>query len=195
MQLTARFTEALTFAAMLHGDQCRKGTGIPYLSHLLAVAAAVLENGGSEDEAVAALLHDSVEDRADRFGGSANLLATIQGRFGERVAEIVKGCSDSETIPKPPWRERKERYLAHLAEADRSVLLVSAADKLHNARRILTDYRQLGEALWPRFNAPGRDILWYYASLVEAYRGSPLSPSLLVEELAEVVTDLARRMA
>jgi len=195
MELTARFTEAMTFTALLHGDQFRKGTDVPYLSHLLAVAGSVIENGGSEDEAIAALLHDAIEDRADRLGGSENLLALIRRRFGVRVAEIVIGCSDSEAIPKPPWRERKERYLAHLAEADRSVLLVSAADKLHNARRILADYRQLGETLWPRFNAPGRDILWYYASLVEAYRGSSLSPRQLVEELAEVVTELARRMA
>ena len=125
--LTDRFDRAFAFARHLHRDQFRKGTAIPYTAHLLAVAALVLEDGGDEDQAVAALLHDAVEDH-----GGLGRLEEIRQLFGERVAEIVEGCSDSFTIPKPPWRERKERYIEHLRHADAGVRRVSLADKLHN---------------------------------------------------------------
>lgn len=183
MTLSARFEEALTFAARLHAGQVRKGTAIPYVAHLLAVASLVLEHGASDDEAIAALLHDAAEDQ----GGKATL-DEIRSRFGDVVAEIVEGCTDAWTIPKPPWRERKEAYLASLREASASVCLVSTADKLHNARTILGDYRVLGESLWGRFNG-GRDgTLWYYRSLVEVLRAT--GPNSLVEELDRVVSEI-----
>jgi GTP pyrophosphokinase len=152
MILTERFEEALAFAARLHNAQVRKGTGIPYVSHLLAVASIALEHGADEDEAIAALLHDAVEDQ-----GGDTARQEIRRRFGERVAAIVDGCTDAETTPKPPWRERKERYVAHVADAPPSVRLVSAADKLHNARAILADLRATGDAVWGRFK--GRHAL------------------------------------
>lgn len=185
MTLTDRFEEALAFAARLHRAQIRKGTAIPYVSHLLAVAGIALEHGADEDEAIAALLHDAVEDQ----GGDATR-QEIRRRFGDRVAQIVDGCTDAETTPKPPWRERKERYVAHIAEASPSVLLVSAADKLHNARAILADLRTCGEAVWTRFKGGKEGTLWYYRSLVEAFGAR--GPSPLVEELARTVAEIER---
>ena len=132
MILSTRFEEALVFAAQLHREQTRKGTTIPYIAHLLGVASIVLEYGGDEDEAIAALLHDAIEDQ-----GGASTREEIRRRFGETVVAIVNGCTDAEVIPKPPWRARKEDYIAHMAHASPSVRLVSAADKLHNARAIL----------------------------------------------------------
>lgn len=152
MELSTRFDEALIFASRLHAKQVRKGSGIPYISHLLAVTALVLEHGGGEDEAIAALLHDAIEDQ----GGDATR-QEIRRRFGEVVVEIVNGCTDTDSTPKPPWRERKEAYIAHLPTATSSILLVSAADKLHNVRSILNDYRVVGEEIWQRFKA-GKQI-------------------------------------
>ena len=188
MTLTARFEEALVYAARLHAGQLRKGTAIPYVSHLLAVAGLVLENGGVEDEAIAALLHDAVEDQ-----GGAATREEIRRRFGESVAVIVDGCTDAETIPKPPWRERKERYVAHIADAPASVRLVSASDKLHNARSILSDLRSDGEAVWQRFKGGKEGTLWYYRSLVEAFRAHGSSP--LVDELTRTVAAIERLAA
>lgn len=180
-----RFEEALLYAARVHAMQRRKGTAIPYVTHLLAVAAIVGEGGGTEEETIAALLHDAVEDQ----GGQARL-ADIRARFGDAVAMIVWGCTDAETIPKPPWRARKETYVAHLAEAIPAVLLVSSADKLHNARAILADLRAGGDALWARFTG-GRDgTLWYYRALTEAYQRRGGGP--IVEELDRVVTEIER---
>ncbi len=187
-RLGERFEEALVFAATLHRHQIRKGTEVPYVVHLLAVANLVIEHGGDEDEAIAALLHDAVEDQ----GGDATL-DRIRRRFGPRVADIVEACSDTAESPKPPWRERKERYLAHLrAEGRGSVLLVSIADKLHNINSTLTDLRTLGPSIWRRFTA-GRDgSLWYYRQLVDAYREAPGSPRIagLIERLDALVTKL-----
>ena len=180
-----KFEEALIYAARLHRDQPRKATGIPYVTHLLAVAAIVGENGGTEDEVVAALLHDAPEDQ----GGEARL-AEIRERFGAEVADIVAGNSDTYQEPKPPWRGRKERYVAHVARAPHSVRLVSAADKLHNARSVLADLRCLGEDLWPRFNGGREGTLWYYRALVEAFRSAGSNP--VVEELDRVVGELER---
>lgn len=186
--LSPRFDDALVYASQLHRDQVRKGTHIPYVSHLLAVAAIVLEHGGREDEAIAALLHDAVEDQ----GGSETREA-IRERFGEDVAAIVDGCSDADTLPKPPWDERKKAYVAHVVIAPPSVRLVSAADKLHNARAILADYRQLGETLWDRFNG-GRDgTLWYYRALADAFRS--VEPNALSEELDRTVAELEHMAA
>ena len=188
MMLTAGFEEALVYATRLHAGQLRKGTAIPYVSHLLAVAGIVLENGGVEDEAIAALLHDAVEDQ-----GGATTREEIRRRFGESVASIVDGCTDAETIPKHQWRERKEPYVAHIAEAPASVRLVSAADKLHNARSILSDLRSCGATVWDRFKGGKEGTLWYYRSLVEAFRAHGSSP--LVEELMRTVAEIERLAA
>lgn len=186
--LTERFTKALTYACELHATQARKGTQIPYVSHLLAVGSLVLEHGGNEDEAIAAVLHDAVEDQ-----GGAPTAAAIREKFGNRVADIVLGCSDTDVIPKPPWRERKEKYIAHvIGGKDASVRLVSAADKLHNARAILADYREHRSQLWHRFNG-GLDTLWYYRALVKAFASH--GPSRLVDELDRVVTELEKEAA
>ena len=181
MPYTEKFENALEYAARLHRNQCRKGTNIPYITHLLAVASIVGENGGTEHEVVAALLHDGPEDQ-----GGIPILEGIRARFGDEVAELVDGCSDTYEDPKPPWRERKERYLAHLAEAPDPVRLVSSADKLHNARAVLSDYRKLGEDLWTRFNGGKEGTLWYYRAVVDTLQGG----GPIVEELDRVVVDL-----
>ena len=157
-----RFDTALAYASALHRTQVRKETGVPYVSHLLAVAALVLESGeaGHEDVAIAALLHDAIEDQ----GVSADELAA---RFGDRVASIVRECTDTDEHPKPPWRPRKEAYLAHLESASHDALVVTAADKVHNCRATLHDLRAAGPSTWSRFNAGPTDQLWYYDSLVE----------------------------
>ena len=178
-----RLQEAFTYASDLHAEQKRKGTNIPYISHLMGVAAIVLEHGGTEDEAIAALLHDAVEDQ----GGRATL-EKIRKRFGDEVAQTVEGCTDADTNPKPPWRERKEKYITHLHKADASVRLVSAADKLHNVRTILADYRKVGEALWERFRGGKDGTLWYYRTLAKTFR--EIYPSPLADELGRVVSEL-----
>lgn len=185
MVLSARFEEALVFAARLHAEQIRKGSGVPYISHLLAVSALVLEHGGNEDEAIAALLHDAIEDQ----GGDATR-QTIHQLFGENVVAIVDGCSDTDRVPKPPWRVRKEAYIAHLHTASPSILLVSAADKLHNVRAILNDYRAVYEEIWQRFKAGKTGTLWYYQALLEVYKTR--YPSLLVDELEKTFDDLLK---
>jgi (p)ppGpp synthase/HD superfamily hydrolase len=183
MALTSRFQEALELAFRLHIDQKRKGTAIPYIAHLLGVASLVLENGAGEDEAIAALLHDAVEDQ-----GGEETRRLIREKFGERVAQIVDGLTDSNITPKPPWRERKESYLAHLRQADAAVRLVSAADKLYNARAILRDYQLRGEQVWERFRGGKEGTLWYYRSLVKVFQS--FEPTPLTMELAQVVTEL-----
>jgi (p)ppGpp synthase/HD superfamily hydrolase len=189
--LTDRFDRALLYATHVHGGQVRKGTSTPYVAHLLAVAATVLEYGGDEDLAVAALLHDAAEDQ----GGKARL-EDIRNRFGDRVAHIVEACSDSlantaKGEGKAHWRERKERYLAHLREADEDILRVSLADKVHNARAILRDLRKpdVGEKIWTRFSQPKKETLWYYSSLAETFCES--LPSQLADELREIVEILS----
>lgn len=183
MILSERFTEALTFATQLHATQIRKGSGIPYIAHLLGVASIALEYGANEDEAIAALLHDAIEDQ-----GGAATREEIRRRFGDNVTEIVDGCTDSDTTPKPPWRQRKEAYIAHIATASPSVRLVSSADKLYNAGSILKDYRVVGESLWERFKGGKDGSLWYYRSLVEAFRKAGSTP--LIEELDRVVSQI-----
>lgn len=186
MELGTRYVDALQFAAVLHREQIRKGSGVPYVSHLLSVSALALEHGANEDEAIAALLHDAVEDQ----GGEATRLV-IEQRFGATVAGIVMGCTDAVASPKPPWRARKEAYLAALPGKSRSIRLVSSCDKLHNARSILGDLRTDGEALWSRFTG-GRDgTLWYYRALVVAFEAAPdrIGP---VDELARTVAEIDR---
>jgi (p)ppGpp synthase/HD superfamily hydrolase len=169
--LTKRYTQAFQLAAQLHQTQQRKGTKVPYLSHLMAVSSLVLEYSGTEDEAIAGLLHDAVEDQ----GGQATL-QTIREQFGDAVAEIVWAVSDTDVQPKPAWKVRKEIYIAHAREATSSARLVSACDKLHNLRSILRDYLEQGEGQWARFvpEAPTlaekRDmVIWYYSQLTQVY--------------------------
>jgi len=188
--LTDRFEQALVFAAHEHRDQTRKGSDLPYLGHLLGVASLVLEEGGDEDQAIAALLHDAVEDQ-----GGLPMLEQIRDRFGERVASIVYACTDAVTIPKPPWRKRKEDYLEHLKSAPPEVLLVSVADKLFNARSILQDYSRVGPAVWDRFNpeAGATGQLWYYSELVKAFNAAGDRVSVvLARELDRVVAEIER---
>src|SRR5215472_12662972 len=185
--LTDRFDRALLYATHVHGGQVRKETSTPYVAHLLAVSATVLEYGGDEDLAIAALLHDSVEDQ----GGKARL-NDIRNRFGEGVARIVEACSDSladtgKGEQKAHWRERKEAYLAHLRTADEDTLWVSLADKVHNARTILRDLRKpdIGEKVWARFSVDKEQTLWYYHSLAQIFC-EKLS-NQLADELREIV--------
>jgi GTP pyrophosphokinase len=184
--LSARFEQALAYAAELHRYQTRKGSGIPYVSHLLAVTSLAIEFGATEDEAIAALLHDAIEDQ-----GGDHARQQIISRFGPNVAEIVDGCTDADTVPKPAWRDRKLKYIEHLKDAPHSVWLVAGCDKLHNARSIVRDYKKIGEALWSRFSG-GRDgTLWYYRSVLEAMR----RPHPLIDELEAVVVEMERLAA
>lgn len=185
-QLTPRFEQALVYATQLHATQVRKGSTIPYISHLLSVAALVLEDGGDEEQAIAALLHDAIEDQ----GGDKTRQA-IRCQFGDRVAKIVEGCTDSDTIPKPPWRERKEAYIQRFRHAPSEVRRVSLADKLHNARSILADYRRIGDQIWSRFTGKKDGTLWYYRSMIQAAKAAG-DESFLVAELEQVVQKLER---
>jgi (p)ppGpp synthase/HD superfamily hydrolase len=183
--LGERFEQALQMALELHRTQPRKGSGVPYVGHLLGVTAVVIETRGSEDEAVAALLHDAAEDQ-----GGYETLELIRARFGDLVARTVEECSDSFGEPKPPWRERKRAYLERLEEASDAALHVSLADKLHNVRAIVLDYREVGERLWGRFNAERDEVLWYYRSLAATF--TRLRPGALATELSEAVRELER---
>jgi GTP pyrophosphokinase len=185
--LTDKFDRALLYATHVHGGQVRKGTSTPYVAHLLAVAATVLEYGGDEELAIAALLHDSVEDQ----GGAARL-EDVRNRFGDRVARIVEACSDSlaDTAKgerKADWLQRKEAYIAHLGNVDEDILRVSLADKVHNARAILRDLRkpEIGKGIWARFNQPKEQTLWYYSSLANLF--CERLPGQLSNELREIV--------
>lgn len=184
-KLSARFEDALVYAAQIHSGMRRKGGRIPYVSHVLAVASIVLENGGSEDEAIGALLHDAAED-----AGGKPTLEKIRARFGDNVAEIVDGCSDTMESQKPEWRPRKEKHIAHLVHTSASVRLVVAADKLHNVQSMLRDHRLFGDKLWERFNAPKVDTVWYSRAATEALRRG--GPSPLLDELDRSVSELER---
>jgi len=183
--LTSQFDEALRYAHDLHRNQTRKGTSIPYISHLMTVSALVLEHGGTSDQAIGALLHDAAEDQ-----GGAETLEEIRLRFGDAVAEIVHDCTDAWTEPKPAWRPRKEAYLAKLPMKPERSLLVSLADKTHNAEAILFDYRVLGEELWPRFNGGAEGTRWYYSELSEVF--SAAMPNRLSDRLARAVEGFSK---
>ena len=192
MALTERFDQALQFAHTIHRNQKRKGTDTPYISHLLGVCSLVLEHEGDEDQAIAALLHDAVEDQGEKYsGGVEQLRKDIEQKFGATVLHIVNGCTDADIFPKPPWKERKEAYIAHIQNASSDIRFVSCCDKLHNARAILTDYCDIGDDLWGRFNSGKKDILWYYRSLADAFQAG--GESSLTEELSRVVSDLEAR--
>jgi GTP pyrophosphokinase len=184
---TERFAKAFAYTVELHGDQIRKSKNgervIPYVAHLMSVAALVLEHGGDEDEAIAALLHDGPEDR-----GGRETLAVIRRDFGERVAAIVIGCSDTLELVKPEWKQRKQDYIEHLsANRNDSVFLVSLADKVHNLRSILEDYRRIGDALWERFTGNREGTLWYYKALLDIYEDeAPPRCAELIKEMRRI---------
>lgn len=179
--LTRRFDEALVYASEAHREQRRKGTDIPYVSHLLGVASIAIENGADEDQAIAALLHDAVEDQ----GGAARL-TDIEKRFGPRVAQMVDHCTDTDIEPKPPWRARKEAYLASLDEKPEASLAVGLADKTHNAGAIVADLHAHGEKVWSRFNGGKEGTLWYYRSLADIFaRKLPGSGARRLERLVD----------
>ena len=183
MRLSPQFEKALIYATRIHGGQLRKKTRIPLHRASPRGHRNRIGIGANETEAIAALLHDAVEDC-----GGAKRLRDIERKFGKKVARIVEGCTDTDQIPKPPWRERKKAYIAHLQQASASTRLVSAADKLHNARAILHNLRHEGDKLWSRFNGGKEGTLWYYRSLVSAFleHGS----TELIEELDHVVTEI-----
>lgn len=187
-RLSCKFTEALEFAARAHDGQVKKGTRIPYVSHLLAVCALVLEHGGTEKEAIAALLHDTLEDQPQRVSRAA-----IRDRFGAEVLRIVEGCSDTPRGytggKKPPWKVRKQGYLRRLRRHGEGVVLVALADKLHNARAIRSDYDELGDELWGKFNAGRDDQMWYFRALVSAFRKTG-APRRMLKEFEQVVCEL-----
>lgn len=195
--LTDRFDRALLYATHVHGGQVRKDTPIPYIAHLLAVSATVLEYDGSEDVAIAALLHDAVEDQ-----GGEPRLSDILNRFGDRVADIVRSCSDtvvnsSSGQQKEDWHTRKKRYVEHLNLVDQDTLFVSLSDKIHNARSILRDLRkpEIGKAVWDRFKNSRKDTLWYYRELAKSFQKRLKDQSAkmqLADELSEIVDVLER---
>lgn len=189
MRLSERFAQALTYAHQLHRSQMRKGTAIPYLSHLLAVSALVLEDGGDEDQAIAALLHDSLED-GPRYSPytQAQITAHIATCFGARVLRIVEGCTDRENQETRDWQTRKAHHLQYLEQADADVLLVVNADKLHNVQTLWRDYQQVGEAVWQRFNGGKTGTLWYYRRLAELF--CRRRPGWLAQQMQAVVQAL-----
>jgi (p)ppGpp synthase/HD superfamily hydrolase len=182
------FVDALGYAATVHAGQLRGGDGQPYIAHLLRVAGLVIQEGGSEEEAIAALLHDAVEDQ-----GGLERLEDIHKRYGRVVADIVDECTDSYGDPKPPWRRRKEQYLAELGRASRGALLVSLADKLDNVRTMLRGHRIYGEEIWERSGKTPDDVRWYYGALASRLTG--LHPGPLADELATTVAALEREVA
>jgi GTP pyrophosphokinase len=178
---------AFSLAAEWHATQVRKATSIPYVSHLMSVSALVMEHGGDEVQAVAGLLHDAVED-ADTKEEAERRRGLIKDRFGDRVAKIVNGCTDGTPDgagKKPDWTQRKEAYLKHLGQADDDTLLVSAADKLHNARAIVADLRVVGDTVFSRFTSSKEKTLWYYGRLSETFQQR--LPGPLSSELARTV--------
>lgn len=189
MEYSGRLSEAFAYAMVLHGTQKRKGTQIPYVTHLMAVAGLVGEYGGDEDLVIAGLLHDAVEDQ-----GGSKTLCQIRKRFGKRVAQVVEACSDTDVEPKPPWHDRKEAYIEHLRSADSDTALVSAADKLHNVRTIIEAQHQEGDAVFDRFTGEKKGTLWYYRSLVETFERIP-GDAPIVHELARAVKEMERLAA
>lgn len=181
--LTKRFEDALVYATRLHADQMRKRSSVPYIAHLLGVTSLVLEDGGSEDEAIAALLHDAVEDQ-----GGLETLEEISFRYGSDVADMVLELSDSKSEPKPPWQQRKKAYIASIQNASPGAIRISLADKVYNARSILRDVRQAGESAWDKFNGGKEGTLWYYEQLILAFQEH--GSSYLLSELIRIFEQL-----
>lgn len=193
LRLGDRFAEALAYAARLHATQTRKAKETPYVAHLLGVTSLAIDAGADEDEAIAAVLHDAVEDQ----GGEATR-AEIERRFGARVASLVVSLSDSLVDTRTgekrePWQMRKDRYIAHLREADHSVRLVAACDKLHNLRELLEDHRRLGDEVWSHFSAGPEKQLWFYRSVVGVLTEG--QSTFLAERLREALSELEEKLA
>ena len=186
MKLSEKFDEALVYATHAHRNQMRKKTGIPFIAHILGVTAIALEYGANENEAIGALLHDTVEDC-----GGAERLRDIRETFGDEVASIVDGCTDTYETPKPPWLERKRAYIEHLKDSDSPTRLVSAADKLHNTRAILAEFRRRGAEVFERFSGKKDGTLWYYRALVTAFRQHGDHEDL-IDELDRVVSEIEK---
>ncbi len=193
---TEKFATALVYATRLHATQTRKISGVPYISHLLSVAALVLEAGGNEQEAIAALLHDTIEDQ-----GGNQTRGEIREIFGDGVVEIIDGCTECDTLPKPPWKERKLKYLENIRHGSPSVRLISIADKLHNARSLLADARQYQttqKSIWSEFKAGKEGTLWFYRELLQIYQSfstendGEYRTNLLVEDFSQVVDELEK---
>ncbi|MEO1428355.1 MAG: HD domain-containing protein [Cyanobacteria bacterium J06633_8] len=182
-KLTTKFEQALIYATQLHANQTRKVDKIPYISHLMSVSALILEAGGSEDEAIAGLLHDAIEDQ----GGKATR-EQIRDKFGEQIVEIIDGCTESDITPKPPWKERKIQYIENIRNGSDSVKLVSLADKLHNARSLLIGYRNKGDKLWDYFSGSKEDKLWFYRELLVIYQQS--YDNFMTVELERILREL-----
>ena len=187
-----RYRDALVWAAELHEDQTRKGGNIPYVGHLLGVSAIVLEHGGDEDQAIAGLLHDALEDQAHKMSPNE-----IRARFGERVEGIVEACTDGDPEEqrdrnKDRWYKRKEIYIAAIPAKPPEAIIVSMADKLYNARSILEDYRAIGGPLWSRFTTGREGTLWYYDSLIAGFEAPARALGLdrLWGELSRTVAEL-----
>jgi (p)ppGpp synthase/HD superfamily hydrolase len=185
MHLTSRFNEAMTYASKLHSSQKRKSTDVPYLSHLLGVTALTLQFGGDEDQAIAALLHDAVEDQ-----GGLKTLDEIEKKYGRRVARIVDGCSDSYNFPKKPWLERKKEYIKKLETEPPETRLVSLADKVDNARAIILNLREEGRSTWNKFKGGREGSLWYYREVSAVF--SRLGNDPLTHEFARLVAEMQR---
>lgn len=177
--LSRKFEHALTFANQVHAEQKRKDSGAPYFAHVIGVAALVLEDGGSEEEAIAALLHDTAEDQ----GGQA-MLDEIAERFGDKISRIVSECSDTLVIPKPPWRERKEAHIKKLRMAHPETIRIMLADKVYNSRNLLRGLQQRGEQVWGNFKG-GRDgTLWYFKQMYATFALTCPPTNYLMDELA-----------
>ena len=189
-RLSRKFDQALDFASDLHRKQVRKGSDTPYVGHLLSVAGLVLENGGTETQAIAALLHDAIEDQSAGYGGAEKLGREIERRFGKAVRRIVEACTDAWVEPKPEWRERKDRYIAHVEHMPKAAVLVSLADKVHNARAINSDLRTHGRKVFERFKGKRDGTLWYYESLAARFMRHHQQPLAL--ELKRVVAEMRR---
>ncbi len=187
MKLTNKFETALIYATRLHANQRRKAGDVPYIAHLLSVAALVLEAGGNEDEAIAALLHDGVEDQ-----GGEPTRQEILSTFGETVTAIVDGCTESNVTPKPPWRDRKLKYLENLRHGSPSVRLVSLADKLHNARSLLVQWQLQGDAVWNHFTGSPQDKLWFYQELLKIYQST--GSDFMTIELQQLVKLMSQKL-
>ena len=186
--LSSRFDAALAYASDLHRDQTRKHSTVPYVAHLLAVCGLVLEHGGDEQQAIAALLHDGPEDQGGEY-----TLAEIRSRFGEDVAGLVSACSEPLHHGKAAWQERKETFLAHLATVPHRALLIITADKVHNARSIVSDHAVIGGEIFNRFNGGVAGTKWYYHQLAAALGGR--APAPLTAELARLAAEIERLSA
>ena len=182
-----KYKKALDYAFALHSNQYRKGTSIPYFTHLVSVSNNVIENGGTTDEAIAGLLHDAVEDQ-----GGKKTLKLIKKRFGNKVAKIVDECTDAKVIPKPPWLERKKQYLSLMKTKSQPSLFVSLCDKLHNGTCIVNDYQRVGRKLWKRFNASPKQMYWYYNSLYKNFSKNLKGYKILKKNYYQIVNEMRK---